>query len=71
MLGVISTSFWYSSSNSGANGVGILLSHELVENVIEVDRFSDRMMRIKMVLGKVVYHIFSVYAPQVGRPAED
>ena len=63
--------FWYSSSNSGANGVGILLSHELVENVIEVDRFRDRMMRIKMVLGKVVYHIFSVYAPQVGRPAEE
>ena len=63
--------FWYSSSSTGANGVGILLKHELVDSVIGVDRFGDHMMRIKMVLGMVVYHIFSVYPPQVGRPSEE
>ena len=50
---------------SGGSG-GI--RRELVENVVEVERFCDRMMRIKLVLGKTVYHVFSVYAPQVGRP---
>ena len=60
--------FWYSSSESGANGVGIMLRQDLVQNVVEVERFSDRMMRIKLVLSKTVYHVLSVYAPQVGRP---
>ena len=60
--------FWYSSNLSGANGVGILMRQELAENVIEVERFCDRIMRIKMVLGRAIYHVFSVYAPQAGRP---
>lgn len=38
---------------------------------LEVVRFSDRCMKIKMVLGKCVYHIISAYAPQVGRPGEE
>ena len=60
--------FWYSSSDSGLNGVGIMLRQDLVENVVEVERFCDRMMRVKLVIGRTVYHVLSVYAPQVGRP---
>ena len=60
--------FWYSSNSSGTNGVGILVRQELAENVIEVGRISDRIMRIRLVLGKTIYNILSVYAPQVGRP---
>lgn len=59
--------FWYSSNPSGTNGVGILLRQELAENVIEVERFCDRIMKVKLVLGSTIYHLFSVYAPQVGR----
>ena len=33
--------FWYSGADSGTNGVGILVRHELMENVIEKDRFND------------------------------
>ena len=62
---------WYSGNDYGTNGVGLLLHIDLVDNVIEVERFNDRIMKIKMVLGKRVYHIFSAYAPQVGRPAEE
>ena len=62
---------WYSGNEEGTGGVGIFLCEDLVQNVIEVVRFSDRCMKIKMVLGKCVYHIISAYAPQVGRPAED
>ena len=60
--------FWYSSNSSGINGVGILARKELADNVIGVERISDRIMSIKLVLGKAIYNILSVYAPQVGRP---
>ena len=60
--------FWYSSNSSGINGVGILARKELADNVIGVKRISDRIMSIKLVLGKAIYNILSVYAPQVGRP---
>jgi exonuclease III len=58
--------FWYSGNEDGRNGVGILMWQGLAENVIEVVRHSHRMMRVKMMLGEVVYEIFSVYAPQRG-----
>ena len=60
--------FWYSSSSSGTNGVGILVRRDLAEDVIEVERISDRIMRIKIVFGKTIYNIISVYSPQDGRP---
>jgi exonuclease III len=63
--------FWYSGNKDGTNGVGILMKQELAEKVIEVERYSDRMMKVKMVIGRVVYEIFSVYAPQTGRPAQE
>ena len=48
-------------------GVGLLVREHLVENVIQVERINSRM-RIKVVMEKKVGIIFSVYAPQVGRP---
>ena len=62
---------WYSGNEDGSNGVGIFACQELTENVIEVVRYSDRLMKVKMVLGSKLYHIFSVYAPQVGRPTSE
>ena len=62
---------WYSGNEEGTGGVGIFLCQDLVQNVIEVVRYSDRCMKIIIVLGKSVYHILSVYAPQVGLSAEE
>ena len=59
--------FWWSGGEERERGVGLLVREEWVENVIEVVRWNDRMMKIKMVGGKKVMHIFSVYAPQQGR----
>ncbi|KAK3874881.1 hypothetical protein Pcinc_020200 [Petrolisthes cinctipes] len=44
-----------------------------MESVIEVIRWDDRMMKIKLVVGEKVLNIFSVYryAPQQGRPDEE
>ena len=34
-------------------------------------RLSARLLVLRMAVGKVVVHIVCVYAPQVGRPAEE
>ena len=36
--------------------------------MIQVERINSRIMKIKIVMGKKVGNIFSIYAPQVGRP---
>ena len=63
--------FWWSGGERGERGVGILVKEEHVEDVIEVVRIDDRLMKIQMVWGKKVVHVFSVYAPQQGRPEEE
>ena len=63
--------FWWSGNIRKTNGVGILLKEELVENVISVERTDDRIMKIVVMLGENVVHLFSVYAPQSGRTVEE
>jgi hypothetical protein len=62
---------WWSGEKQKRGGVGVLVREDLVEDVIEVIRISARIMKIKMVIGNKVWHIFSVYAPQVGRAEEE
>ena len=62
---------YYYGNRHGQGGVGILLSEKWIDNVIKVDRFSDRIMLLKLVIGKVVFSIISLYAPQVGLPLAD
>ena len=62
--------FW-SSSVRGLAGVGVLVAEKWVDSVIEVKRLSARLLVLRMAVGKVVVNIVCVYAPQVGRPAEE
>ncbi|KAF3661489.1 putative BRCT domain-containing protein-like isoform X1 [Capsicum annuum] len=62
---------WYSSSERRRNGVGILVDEELREQVLEVNRVSDRVMTIKLVIGGFTVNICSAYAPQVGLHEEE
>ena len=57
---------WYSGFKRTANGVGILIEKELVEQVVEVRRKSDRIMSVKLVVGSEMFNVVSVYAPQIG-----
>jgi hypothetical protein len=63
--------FWYSGNKDGRGGVGIFVRYGLVEDVVQVVRTSDQVIRIEMVFGGRVYRIFSVYAPQAGRGAHE
>ena len=55
--------FW-SGNDNGTGGVGILLAEEWWERVFEVVRVSDRIILIRMTIGKTVFVFVSVYAPQ-------
>ena len=47
-------------------GVGILLAEKWVEEIFDVKRVSDRIMLIKIAVGKSIVTVLSVYALQAG-----
>ena len=57
--------FWVGNS-LGTGGVGILLAEKWIDKVIAVNRVNDRIMVIKLITGKSVVPVVSVYAPQSG-----
>ena len=62
--------FW-SGNKEGTGGVGIMLEDGWSEKVIDVQRVSDRIIFVKVVVGKVIAVFISAYAPQVGRSEEE
>ena len=63
--------FWHRGNRDGTNGVGLLVKHELAVRVLEIEGFSNRLRKIRMVLGKTICHIFSAYASLAGLTAEE
>nr|XP_017217279.1 PREDICTED: uncharacterized protein LOC108194853 [Daucus carota subsp. sativus] len=57
---------WYSGLVNSRNGVGILLSTKLKDNVVEIKRYGDRIMYIRLAVGTVIGTVICVYAPYVG-----
>ena len=41
------------------------------DSIVRVERHSERIMVLKMVLGDRLLNVFSVYAPHSGRPDEE
>ena len=56
----------YSGEKSSRNGVGVILSPEFTEKVVEVSRPSDRLIKLKLVIVGEIFNIVSAYAPQSG-----
>ena len=54
----------YSGANrQGRNGVGVVLSGDVKNDVIEVHRRNDRIMRVRLAIGECTLNVFSAYAP--------
>ena len=51
---------------SSRNGVGVILSPEFKEKVVEVSIPSDRLIELKLVLAGEIFNVVSAYAPQSG-----
>ena len=58
--------FFWVGGETGLGGVGILVSKNWLDKIIDVNRISDRLMAIKLLTGKRVLSIISTYAPQQG-----
>ena len=55
---------WLSGNSDGTGGVGVLVTEEVCEKVVEVRRRSDRMLMVVIVLEEEVLRIICVYGPQ-------
>ena len=45
------------------NGIGIILSKEWQDKILEIKCISDRIMTMKLVSGNTMLNLISVYAP--------
>ena len=57
---------WYTSRDRNRNGVGVIIDKQLFEDVVEVRRKCDRILLIKLILGREIFNVIRIYAPQVG-----
>ena len=62
--------FWY-GCNKGTAGVGVFIAERWIDSVVNVVRVDERIMHVKLVIGKPKVNIVSAYAPQVGFSAEE
>jgi hypothetical protein len=63
--------FFWMGCEEGVAGVGVLVQEKWIEKVIEVKRVSERIIVLRVTVGKCVLNVVSVYAPQVGRTMEE
>ena len=57
---------YYHGEDGTKNVVGIVLSEDMRDRVLAVERTCDRVMGMKLEIEGEVWHIISCYAPQVG-----
>ena len=48
-------------------GVGIFVAEKRVDSVVSVERHSERVLVLKMVLCDCLLNVFTVYAPHPGK----
>jgi hypothetical protein len=63
--------FFWVGCEEGVAGVGVLVAGKWIDSVVEVRRVNERVMVLRLAIGKSLLNIVSVYAPQVGRPIEE
>jgi len=58
-------------SMAKTDGVGIFVAEKWVHTVVSVERHSERVLVLKIVLGDCLLNVFTVYAPHSGKPDEE
>ncbi|XP_057535467.1 uncharacterized protein LOC130813643 [Amaranthus tricolor] len=64
--GIKGYKLWYASSDDRRNRVGILVSNDILKQLVELTRCNDRIMLVRIVVGEEIISIVSAYGPQVG-----
>ena len=63
--------FFWQGCTKGTAGVGVFIAERWIDSVVNVVRVNERIMYVKLVIGKQILNIVSAYAPQVGLNAEE
>jgi len=56
---------WYTGRDRNLNGVGVIIDIQLLKDVVEVKRKGDWILLVKLILGREIFNVISVYEPQV------
>ena len=64
--GIKGYKLWYSGLDGRRNGVEILVSNDILKQLVEVRRCSDRIILVRIVVGEEIISNVSVYGPHVG-----
>ena len=59
--------FLWSGCCKADNGAGVIVANWLIRKVVGSQRFNDRVMRISIVIGDVVWEVVSCYCRQASR----
>ena len=57
--------FW-ACCEKGIHSVGMLVADRWIEKVLDVKRVSERLMVVRVIVGRSVLNLVSVYSPQSG-----
>jgi len=58
-------------SKAKTDGIGIFVTEKWVDSVVSVERHSERVLVLKMVLGDCLLNVFTVYTAHSGKPDEE
>ena len=59
--------FIWKGNSEGMTGVGVIVASELVDRIIRVERVSDRVIAVDLIIGEQIVKVVLCYAPQTGR----
>ena len=63
--------FFWQGCNKGTAGIGVFIAERWIDRVVNVVRVNERIMYVKLLIGKQIVNIVSAYSPQVGLSAEE
>ena len=63
--------FLWSGSSKAGNGVGVIVANWLIGKIVEVERYSDRVMKVNIVIWDVLWEVVSCYCPQARRSVNE
>ena len=62
--------FTWSGNDEGTYGVGVLIAEKWISSILEVNRISDRIIHLRLNLGKTLVSIVSMYMlPKLDSPS--
>ena len=57
---------YYHGDTTKRNGIGIIVSQTWKDNVLNINRITDRIVALQLVIAKGNMNVLSVYTPQTG-----